>query len=99
MVEVAVATTADQVIRYQLTGEIAGRRGEGGVYRCAGDDAWIAIDRARDPMPCTERAAWCATRDRLDAQDELLAVGIPALAAVPGYAALEDAQLLARDYF
>lgn len=99
MVEVAVATTADQVIRYQLTGEIAGRRGEGGVYRCAGDDAWIAIDQARDPMPCTERAAWCATRDRLNAQGELLAVGIPALAAVPGYAALEDAQLIARDYF
>ena len=51
LVEVATAVTADQVIRYSIDGTLLGRRGEGGVYKCiGGDDEWVAIDRARDPM-------------------------------------------------
>ena len=45
LVEVATAVTADQVIRYAIDGTLLDRRGEGGVYRCEGDDAWVAIDR------------------------------------------------------
>ena len=45
LVEVATAVTAEQVIRYSIDGTLLGRRGEGGVYRCAGDDAWVAVDR------------------------------------------------------
>jgi crotonobetainyl-CoA:carnitine CoA-transferase CaiB-like acyl-CoA transferase len=61
LVEVATAITAEQVISSSADGTLLGRRGEGGVYACAGTDAWVAVDRERDPLPPSERAAWCAT--------------------------------------
>ncbi len=99
MVDVAVATTADQVIRYQRTGDVGGRRGARGVYRCAGNDQWISIDEARDPLGSDDRAAWCATRTPQQAEADLLREGVPALAVVPGYATLDDPQLRARSFF
>ena len=99
MVEVAVATTADQVIRYQQTGDVGGRRGAHGVFRCEGDDQWVAIDDASDPLDPDARAQWCAAREKHAAAAELLDAGIPAMAVIAGYESLEDPQLLARDYF
>ena len=99
MVDVATAATADQVLRYQLTGDIGGRRGAHGVYRCAGDDSWIAIVDDRDPMDTEARAQWSASRSPIDAEHELVAAGIPACAVVPGYAAVDDRQMTARGYF
>src|SRR4029077_10574904 len=86
LVEVATAVTAEQVIRYAIDGTLLGRRGADGVYACLGDDAWVAIDRARDPKTSEERAAWCATRTPADAARDALAEGIAAAAMVPGYA-------------
>jgi crotonobetainyl-CoA:carnitine CoA-transferase CaiB-like acyl-CoA transferase len=100
LVEVATAVTAEQVIRYSIDGTLLGRRGEGGVYKCAGgDDEWVAIDLARDPMAPAERAAWCATRTADAAAKEALASGVPAAAMIAGYATLDDPQLRARDFF
>ncbi len=99
LVEVATAVTADQVIRHAIDGTLLGRRGERGVYRCDGDDAWVAVDRARDPMSEEERRAWCAIRAPADAAEAALAQGIPAAAMVPGYATLADPQLRARGFF
>ncbi|HEY3831046.1 MAG TPA: CoA transferase [Acidimicrobiia bacterium] len=99
MVDVATAVTADQVLRYQLTGEVGGRRGAHGVYRCQGDDSWVAIVEDRDPMDADARAQWCATRTPADAEAELVAAGIPACAVVPGYAAVDDRQMAARNFF
>ncbi len=103
MVEVALATTADQIIRYQITGDIGDRRGAHGMFRCAnppeGYEGWIAIDSECDPMSTPQRESWCAQRTPSDAERELIELGIPALAAVPGYAALDDAQMVARRYF
>jgi crotonobetainyl-CoA:carnitine CoA-transferase CaiB-like acyl-CoA transferase len=99
LVEVATAVTAEQVIRYAIGGTLSDRRGSGGVYRCSGDDAWVAIDRTRDPMPADERATWCATRTPDEAAREALASGVPAAAMVPGYATLDDPQMRARGYF
>jgi crotonobetainyl-CoA:carnitine CoA-transferase CaiB-like acyl-CoA transferase len=100
LAEVATAVTAEQVIRYSIDGTLLGRRGEGGVYRCAGDDsAWIAVDRARDPMSPAARAAWCASRTPEEAVRDALAERIPAATMVPGYAALDDPQLQARHFF
>jgi crotonobetainyl-CoA:carnitine CoA-transferase CaiB-like acyl-CoA transferase len=99
LVEVATAVTADQVIRYAIDGTLLERRGEGGVYRCEGDDAWVALDRATDPMPPAERAAWCAARTPDDAARALLEQGIPAAAMVAGYATLADPQMQARGFF
>jgi crotonobetainyl-CoA:carnitine CoA-transferase CaiB-like acyl-CoA transferase len=69
------------------------------VYRCAGDDAWIAVDRDRDPLDPAERAAWCATRDAAGAEQELRAQGVPAAAMVPAWLTLDDPQLRARGFF
>ncbi|HMC71992.1 MAG TPA: CoA transferase, partial [Mycobacteriales bacterium] len=99
LVEVATAVTADQVIRYAIDGTLLGRRGERGVYACAGDEEWVAVDRARDPMSEEERAAWCATRSPVDAAEQARAQGVPAAAMVPGYATLDDPQLRARGFF
>lgn len=99
LVEVATAVTAEQVIRYSLDGTLLDRRGAGGVYRCAGDDAWVAVSRADDPMYPDDRAAWCATRSADDAAAELLAQGIPAAAMVPAFRTDEDPQMRARGFF
>ncbi|MCU1466801.1 MAG: putative acyl-CoA transferase/carnitine dehydratase [Actinomycetia bacterium] len=99
LVEVATAVTADQVIRYAIDGTLLERRGEGGVYRCEGDDAWVAVDRATDPMTPAERAEWSATRTPDAAARTLLAQGVPAAAMVPGHATLSDPQMQARGFF
>jgi len=99
LVEVATAVTAEQVIRYAIDGVLLERRGAGGVYACEGEDAWVAIDRARDPMPPSERAGWCASRTADDAAREACAQGVPAAAMVPGYATLDDPQMRARGFF
>jgi hypothetical protein len=98
-IEVAVATTAEQVIRFSEYGELMGRRGEGGVYRCAGDDEWVALDLDADPMPVAPRAEWCATRTKEDAAAQLRAAGIAAWPVVPGHLAVDDPQLVARRFF
>jgi crotonobetainyl-CoA:carnitine CoA-transferase CaiB-like acyl-CoA transferase len=99
LVEVATAVTADQVIRYAIDGTLLDRRGAGGVYACAGDDQWVAVDRARDPCADEERSRWCAERDAEAAAAELRALGVPAAAVVPAYKALDDPQLRARHFF
>jgi crotonobetainyl-CoA:carnitine CoA-transferase CaiB-like acyl-CoA transferase len=99
LVEVATAVTAEQVIRYSIDGTLLDRRGEGGVYRTRGDDEWVAVDRARDPLPASERADWCAERDAHDAAAELRSAGIPAAAMVPAFRTDADPQLRARGFF
>jgi crotonobetainyl-CoA:carnitine CoA-transferase CaiB-like acyl-CoA transferase len=99
MIEVATAVTAEQVIEHSAHGRLPGRRGARGVHRCAGDDAWIAIDRDADPMDDGARAAWCASRSAAEAEADLLDDGIPAAAVVPAFLALDDPQLVARDFF
>ena len=100
MIEVAAAMTAEQVAEYSAYGELLGRRGEGGVYRCEGEDEhWIAVHLASDPLPAEERAAWCAQRLPEQAAKELLDAGIPAAPMVPAYMALDDPQLRARGFF
>jgi crotonobetainyl-CoA:carnitine CoA-transferase CaiB-like acyl-CoA transferase len=99
LVEVATAVTAEQVIRYSADGTLVGRRGSGGVYRAAGDDEWVAVDTARDPLSADERAAWCVTRTADAAARELVAEGIPAAAMVPAYLGNEDVQMQARGFF
>jgi crotonobetainyl-CoA:carnitine CoA-transferase CaiB-like acyl-CoA transferase len=108
MIEVAAAMTAEQVAEYSAYGELLGRRGEGGVYRCenaseggGGPDgeAWIAVHVGSDPLPAEKRAAWCAERPADRAVKELLDAGIPAAEMVPAFMALDDPQLRARGFF
>jgi crotonobetainyl-CoA:carnitine CoA-transferase CaiB-like acyl-CoA transferase len=99
MIEVAAAVTAEQVIDASMGGDVPGRRGAHGVYRCAGDDRWVAVDEAADPFDATARSAWCAERTADEAEAELRSAGIAAAAVVPAYAVLDDPQLVARGFF
>jgi crotonobetainyl-CoA:carnitine CoA-transferase CaiB-like acyl-CoA transferase len=99
LVEVATAVTAEQVIQYAIDGTLGGRRGAGGVYRCEGEDAWVAVDRARDPMTPQERSAWCATRKPDEAARDALATGVPAAAVAPAFMTIDDPQMQARNFF
>jgi crotonobetainyl-CoA:carnitine CoA-transferase CaiB-like acyl-CoA transferase len=100
MIEVAAAMTAEQVAEYSAYGELLGRRGEQGVYRCEGEgEQWVAVHLGSDPLPPEERAAWCAQRPADQAAKELLDARIPAAAMVPAFMALDDPQLRARRYF
>ncbi len=100
MIEVAAAMTAEQVAEYSAYGELLGRRGEQGVYRCEGEgEQWVAVHLGSDPLPPEERAAWCAQRPADQAAKELLDARIPAAVMVPAFMALDDPQLRARRYF
>jgi crotonobetainyl-CoA:carnitine CoA-transferase CaiB-like acyl-CoA transferase len=100
MIEVAAAMTAEQVAEYSAYGELLGRRGEGGVYRCEGEgEQWVAVHLGSDVLPPEERAAWCAERPAEQAAKELLEEGIPAAPMVPAFTALDDPQLRARGFF
>jgi crotonobetainyl-CoA:carnitine CoA-transferase CaiB-like acyl-CoA transferase len=62
MVEAALNITAEQVIEWDLSGTILSRQGSPGfgapegVYRCQGDDRWVAISVTSDEE-------WCSLRD------------------------------------
>jgi crotonobetainyl-CoA:carnitine CoA-transferase CaiB-like acyl-CoA transferase len=99
LVEVACAVTAEQVIRYSDDVTLADRRGAGGVYQCDGEEAWVAIDRLRDPMSEEARAEWCSSRTAAQAEAEARAEGVPAAAMIPAFAAVDDPQLQARGFF
>jgi crotonobetainyl-CoA:carnitine CoA-transferase CaiB-like acyl-CoA transferase len=100
MIEVAAAITAEQVAEYSAYGELLGRRGEHGVYRCEGEgEQWVAVDLVSDPLSPDERAAWCAERTPEQAAKELLDADIAAAAMVPAFMTLDDPQLRARGYF
>ena len=100
LVEVATAVTAEQVIRYAIDGTLLERRGAGGVYRCAGDDAWVAIDRDRDPMAPDERARVVRDPHRRRRRARRAARrASPRRRWSPGYATLDDPQMRARGFF
>lgn len=99
MIEVAAAVTAEQVIDSSAHGVIGERRGAHGVYRCEGQEEWVAVDEASDPLDAGARGDWCASRSAETAAAELTASGIPAAAVVPAFAVLDDPQLQARGFF
>jgi crotonobetainyl-CoA:carnitine CoA-transferase CaiB-like acyl-CoA transferase len=87
-VEAAIAMLAEPIIEYQLTGREPRARGNRhpvhaphGIYRCAGDDNWIAISAASDEQ-------WRALAAALGRQD--LAAD-PRFVDAPARKANEDA--------
>jgi benzylsuccinate CoA-transferase BbsF subunit len=98
--QAAAALTGIAVVQWTLTGRESGRAGNAhpwfvphGVYRCAGDDHWVAVV-VRDDAAWTRlapllglgpmtHAARCARRDEIDA-------------ALGRFAAAEDRDALAR---
>jgi crotonobetainyl-CoA:carnitine CoA-transferase CaiB-like acyl-CoA transferase len=114
MVEAALRVAAEQLIEYDRTGELLARDGNHGhgviaqdVYRCAGDDSWVAVTVENDEQMDACRALvgdgeideWCAARDPDDAAAQLTKVGVPAAAVIPGRDVVHNEQLRHRGLF
>jgi crotonobetainyl-CoA:carnitine CoA-transferase CaiB-like acyl-CoA transferase len=118
MIESVLNVTAVQALEAQAFGvvmEREGNRGHGAatqnVYRCAGDDDWLAV-ALRDGadrhtmagltgagVDDEDLAAWCATRDADSAIAELVAAGIPAARVISPSDVIHNPHLIDRGYF
>jgi crotonobetainyl-CoA:carnitine CoA-transferase CaiB-like acyl-CoA transferase len=114
MIETVLNVTATQIIEYEVFGEILTRRGNRGhagttqdLYRCAGDDNWIALcaetEAQLKALPeltgDVDLADWLAAKDLEDAVELLVAAGIPAAAVVSPSEVTENPQLQHRGFF
>jgi crotonobetainyl-CoA:carnitine CoA-transferase CaiB-like acyl-CoA transferase len=120
MVEAALAVAAEQIIEWDSSGTLLGReemRGPGalqGVYRCAGDDEWVAlaveseqqwqalchiVGSTDDDAIDQAISAWCTGLDKDEAADQLAAAGVPAAAVVSGPHMSGNPQLRHRRLF
>jgi crotonobetainyl-CoA:carnitine CoA-transferase CaiB-like acyl-CoA transferase len=72
------------------------------TIRCAGEDAWLALDlpddAARAKLPA-DLQAWAATRTPAEVAATLQQGGLPAAPVVPATALLHDPHLLARGWW
>jgi crotonobetainyl-CoA:carnitine CoA-transferase CaiB-like acyl-CoA transferase len=117
MVESVLNVTAIQPMEFEKFGSILERRGNKGhhpgemqdVYRCAGEDNWIAVtartDAERDALgtlmddPDRDPAEWFTTQDAVAVVDQLVAAGIPAAVVVSPSIVIENPQLVHRGFF
>ncbi|MBE1548213.1 crotonobetainyl-CoA:carnitine CoA-transferase CaiB-like acyl-CoA transferase [Mycobacterium sp. OAS707] len=114
MIETVLNVTAAQTIEYEMFGEILERRGNRGhagaiqdLYRCTGDDNWIAICAQTDAHKTAlseltggiELSDWLADQDLDAAVDALAHKGIPAAAVVSPSLVTENPQLRHRGFF
>jgi crotonobetainyl-CoA:carnitine CoA-transferase CaiB-like acyl-CoA transferase len=114
MIETVLNVTATQTIEYEVFGEVLERRGNHGqpgttqdLYRCAGDDNWIAICAQSEAQlkalaeltDGIELADWLAAQDLSDAVELLADAGIPSAAVVSPSVVTENPQLRHRGFF
>jgi crotonobetainyl-CoA:carnitine CoA-transferase CaiB-like acyl-CoA transferase len=114
MVETVLNVTATQTIEFEVFGEVLSRRGNRGhtgatqdLYKCAGDDNWIAVSAHTDSQRTalselaggTEVGEWLAAKDLQAAIDVLAGAGIPAAAVVSPSLVTENPQLRHRGFF
>jgi crotonobetainyl-CoA:carnitine CoA-transferase CaiB-like acyl-CoA transferase len=113
MIESVLNVTAVQALEAQAFGvvmEREGNRGHGAatqdVYRCTGDDEWIAValrdDTERQVMARLagpDLAAWFLTQDVQSAVDRLVASGIPAARVISPSDVIHNPHLVDRGYF
>jgi crotonobetainyl-CoA:carnitine CoA-transferase CaiB-like acyl-CoA transferase len=114
MIETVLNVTATQTIEFDVFGEVLSRRGNRGhpaatqdLYRCAGDDSWIAIsvhtDTQRNALSeltgGSELGEWLAAQDLDGVVDALASAGIPAAAVVSPSLVTENPQLHHRGFF
>jgi len=114
MIETVLNVTAAQTIEFEVFGEMLSRRGNRGhpaatqdLYRCAGDDDWIAIsahtaaqrNALSELTGGIELGEWLAAHDIDAAVDALASAGIPAAAVVSPSLVTENPQLRHRGFF
>jgi crotonobetainyl-CoA:carnitine CoA-transferase CaiB-like acyl-CoA transferase len=116
MIESVLNVTAVQTIEFEVFGEVLSRQGNGGpadvlqdLYRCAGNDNWIAVSAHTDEQRTalanvmggadTPIADWFATQDLESAVETLAGAGIPVAAVVSPSLVTENPQLRHRGFF
>ncbi|MBX5488978.1 MAG: CoA transferase, partial [Mycolicibacterium hassiacum] len=114
MIESVLNATAVQTIEYEVFGAVMDRRGNRGhtdavqdVYRCAGDDGWVAVAArtAAEQRCLAELAGGADPAERLATQDpaavveHLVAAGIPAAQVISPSLVTDNPQLRARGFF
>ncbi|MEO3759500.1 CoA transferase [Mycobacterium sp. B14F4] len=114
MIETVLNVTAAQTIEYEVFGRVMERRGNRGhtdaaqdIYRCAGEDRWIAVTVGTDAHRAAlgditggaDIDAWLATRDAEEAAEQLVAAGIPAAVVISPSLVTDNPQLRHRGFF
>ena len=117
MVESVLNVTAVQPMEFEMFGSILERRGNKGhhpgetqdIYRCAGDDSWIAVtvrtDGERDALATVtgesevDLAEWFAAQDAVAVVERLVAAGVPAAVVISPSVVIENPQLVHRGFF
>lgn len=116
MVESVLNVTALQPMEFEVFGSILERRGNKGhhpgetqdIYRCAGDDSWIAMtvctDVQRDALAALmgqadDPAKWLATQDAVPVVERLVVAGIPAAVVISPSLVIDNPQLIHRGFF
>ena len=116
MIETVLNVTAVQTIEFEVFGKVMKRRGNRGhsavlqdVYRCAGEDNWIALSvRTDDELSAlaeliggrgVDVEEWLATQHVDAVVERLTAAGIPAAAVISPSLATENPQLVHRGFF
>jgi crotonobetainyl-CoA:carnitine CoA-transferase CaiB-like acyl-CoA transferase len=115
MIESVLNVTAVQPMEFEVFGSVlkrCGNRGHPGVrqdiYRCAGDDSWIAVtvrtDAEWDALvtlmggPADDPGPWFATQDAAAVVERLVAAGIPAAVVISPSVVNENPQLVHRGF-
>jgi crotonobetainyl-CoA:carnitine CoA-transferase CaiB-like acyl-CoA transferase len=114
MIEIVLNVTAVQTMEFEVFGSVMERRGNRGhtaavqdVYRCAGEDGWIAVS-VRPGDDRTALAAligeigieeWLATQNAGAAAETLAGAGIPAAVVISPSLVTENPQLVHRGFF
>ncbi|MCP9273028.1 CaiB/BaiF CoA-transferase family protein [Mycolicibacterium arenosum] len=121
MIESVLNVTAVQALEAQAFGVVAQREGNRGhgpatqnVYRCAGEDDWVAVAMRDDAERTTmaglmgasgaelvddDLAAWFVDRDADDAVEVLVRAGIPAARVISPSDVIRNPHLIDRGYF
>jgi crotonobetainyl-CoA:carnitine CoA-transferase CaiB-like acyl-CoA transferase len=116
MIETVLNVTAAQTMEFEVFGAVMERRGNRGhpsvrqdLYRCAGDDHWIAVTVRSDDEwdalvalmddPMTDIEHWLRTQDAVAVVDRLADSGVPAAVVVSPSLVTENPQLRAREFF
>lgn len=116
MIETVLNVTAVQTIEFEVFGSIMERRGNRGhsgadqdVYRCAGEDAWVAVSVQTPAQRAAltelighddaDVAQWLATQEAELVAEKLAAVGIPAAVVISPSLVTENPQLIHRGFF
>jgi crotonobetainyl-CoA:carnitine CoA-transferase CaiB-like acyl-CoA transferase len=119
MIESVLNVTAVQTMEFEVFGSIMERRGNQGhpshsgarqdIYRCAGDDNWVAVTMRTDQEWAAvvalmngqnmEPAQWFADQDAAAVVERLAAAGVSAAVVVSPSLVTENPQLIERGFF